>query len=125
MNLNHQLVSLFGRKKDLILQKYDNKEISLKSWGEEIFKRLRTIAYLMYLGTGDSKYGLSVEKEHRKLLDISLLPSEMINMEMKENNENFLDFGTRWAKNNLQNSTIITNLNKDNRGELCKQTMKD
>jgi glutamate--cysteine ligase len=125
MNLNHQLVSLFGRKKDLMLQKYDNKEISLKSWGEEIFKMLRTIADLMYRGTGDNKYRLSVEKEHQKLLDISLLPSEMINMEMKENNENFLEFGTRWAKNNLQNSAIMTNLNNDNRGELCKQTMKD
>lgn len=127
MNLNHQLVSLFGRKKDLMLQKYDKKEISLKSWGEEIFKRLKIIADLMCMGTGDNKYILSVEKEHQKLLDMSLLPSEMINMEMKENNENFLEFGTRWAKNNLQNSTIMTNLNNNNirRGGLCKQTMKD
>ncbi|MEL7668911.1 glutamate--cysteine ligase [Methanobacterium sp.] len=126
MNLNHQLVSLFGRKKDLMLQKYDKKEINLKSWGEEIFKRLKTIADLMYMGTGDNKYLLSVEKEHQKLLDISLLPSEMINMEMKENNENFLEFGTRWAKNNIQKSATMTNLNNNiKRGELCKQTMND
>ena len=40
---------------------------------------------------------------------------------MKENNENFLEFGTRWAKNNLQNSAIMTNLHNNNikRGGLC------
>ena len=120
INLNHQLVSLFGRKKDLMLQKYDNSEISLKSWGKEIFEKLRTIADLMYLSTGNSKYSKSIEKEHQKLLDISLLPSEMINMEMKENNENFLEFGTRWAKNNLQSRAITTNLhNNIKKGELC------
>ena len=114
INLNHQLVSLLGRKRDLILQKYDNKEISLRSWGKEIFKRLRTIADLMYEGTGDNKYHASVEEEHRKLRDMSLLPSERINMEMKENNENFLEFGTRWAKNNLQSNAIMTNLHNNN-----------
>jgi glutamate--cysteine ligase len=110
INSNHQLVSLLGRKRDLILQKYDNKEISLRSWGEEIFERLRTIADLIYESTGDNKYHTSVEEEHRKLRDMSLLPSERISMEMKENNENFLEFGTRWAKNNLQNNVIKTNL---------------
>ncbi len=107
---NHHLVSLFGRKENLILQKYDKNTISLKSWGEEIFEKLRSIADLMYTSTKDNKYRACVEKEHQKLLDKSLLPSERISREMKENNENFLEFGIKWAKSNSQKCDIITNL---------------
>lgn len=98
INLNHHLVSLIGRKKDLRLKKYDGSDISLKAWGEELFERFISIADLMYGCTGDNKYRASVEKEHQKLHDISLIPSERINLEMAENNENFLEFGLRWAK---------------------------
>ncbi len=102
INLNNHLVSLIGRKKGLKLKKYDGSEISLKSWGEEIFERLRIIADLMYSDFRDNKYCESVEKEYLKLFDITLLPSEKINMEMGEYNENFLEFGKRWAINNSQ-----------------------
>ncbi|MGB9979762.1 glutamate--cysteine ligase [Methanobacterium sp.] len=100
INLNHHLVSLIGRKEGLRLKKYDGSEISLKSWGEEIFEKLKTIADLMDRDTGNNKYRASVEKEYQKLFDISLLPSERIKIEMEENNENFLEFGIRYAKNN-------------------------
>ena len=101
INLNHHLVSLIGRKEGLKLKKYDGSEISLKSWGEEIFGKLRTIADLMDKSTENNKYSASVEKERQKLFDISLLPSERIKVEMEENNENLLEFGIRYAKNNL------------------------
>ena len=100
INLNHHLVSLIGRKEGLKLKKYDGSEISLKSWGEEIFEKLRTIADLMDRDAEDNKYSASVEKERRKLFDISLLPSERIKVEMRENDENLLEFGIRYAKNN-------------------------
>lgn len=107
---NHHLVSLFGRKENLILQKYDKNTISLKSWGEEIFEKLRSIADLMYTSSNDNKYLACVEKEHQKLFDRSLLPSERISREMEENNENFLEFGIKWAKSNSQKCDIFTNL---------------
>ena len=111
INLNQNLVSLIGRKKGLRLKKYDGGEISLKSWGEEIFERLRTIADLMYIDTEDNRYHECVEKEYRKLFDISLLPSEKINIEMGEYNESFLEFGKRWANNNsLKNNIFIDHL---------------
>jgi glutamate--cysteine ligase len=111
INLNQNLVSLIGRKKCLRLKKYDGGEISLKSWGEEIFERLRTIADLMYIDTEDNRYHECVEKEYRKLFDISLLPSEKINIEMGEYNESFLEFGKRWANNNsLKNNIFIDHL---------------
>ncbi|HEX3014114.1 MAG TPA: glutamate--cysteine ligase, partial [Methanobacterium sp.] len=100
INLNHHLVSLIGRKEGLRLKKYDGSEISLKSWGKEIFEKLRTIADLMDRDTEGNKYGASVEKERQKLFDISLLPSERIKIEMEENDENLLEFGIRYAKNN-------------------------
>jgi glutamate--cysteine ligase len=101
INLNHHLVSLIGRKEGLKLKKYEGSEISLKSWGKEIFEKLRTIADLMDRYTEDNKYSASVEKERQKLFDISLLPSERIKVEMRENDENLLEFGIRYAKNNL------------------------
>jgi glutamate--cysteine ligase len=105
INSNHHHVALYGRKEDLTLQKYDNGPTGLKVWGEEIFERLIDIAELVQHDTGDDKYLKSVSKEHKKLFDVSLLPSERIHREMKENNENFLEFGTRWAVNNLDNTS--------------------
>ncbi len=98
INLNHHLVSLIGRKEGLRLKNYDGSDISLKSWGEELFERFISIADLMDGVTGDNRYRACVEKERQKLFDISLLPSERINIEIGENNENFLEFGIRWAE---------------------------
>ena len=105
INSNHHHVALYGRKNGLKLQKYDNRSIGLNEWGDEIFKRLKDVAELIYKATGEYKYFNSVSKEYKKLLDVSLLPSERIHREMKENNENFLEFGTRWAKNNLKKTS--------------------
>ena len=104
INLNHHLVALFGRKEDLMLQKHD-KAVCLKSWGDEIFERLKDVAELIYKGTGDGRYLRSVEEERKKLFDISLLPSERMHREMKRNNENFLEFGTRYAVSNSHKNT--------------------
>lgn len=114
INSNHHLVSLFGRKENLKLQTYDNNTVELKSWAEEIFDKLKSIAKLINTTTGDNKYIESVKKEQLKLYDISLLPSEMINREMESNNENFLEFGMKCAKNNLQTSEITANSDKTN-----------
>jgi glutamate--cysteine ligase len=106
INSNHHHVALYGRKDGLKLQKYDNGSIKLNEWGKEIFKRLIDIAELIHKDTGDDKYLKSVSKEYKKLFDVSLLPSERIHREMKENNENFLEFGTRWAINNLEKTSL-------------------
>ncbi|KAF5065519.1 glutamate--cysteine ligase [Methanobacterium aggregans] len=106
INLNHHLVALYGRKEDLMLQKYNKGAVGLKLWGEEIFERLKDVAELISEGTGNERYLRSVEKEYKKLFDISLLPSEMMHREMKKNNENFLEFGTRYAIKNSQKNIM-------------------
>lgn len=107
INSNHHLVSLFGRKENLKLQTYDDIPINLKTWAEDLFEKLTTIANFIDSFKGDNIYIKSVEKEKLKLYDISLLPSERINREMESNNENYLEFGIKCAKNNLKESEII------------------
>jgi len=108
INLNHHLVALYGRKEDLMLQKYDEGAVSLKSWGKEIFERLKCVAELIYKSTGDDRYLRIIEKEYQKLFDTSLLPSEIIHREMKSRNEDFLEFGTRYAVTNSHENSIRT-----------------
>jgi glutamate--cysteine ligase len=105
INTNHHLTALFGRKEGLMLHSYQGGKISLKAFGEKIFEKLRNIAKLMDNGAIDCKYSESVEQEYKKLMDISLLPSEKINRYMKENDESFLEFGIRQATTN--NSKIF------------------
>lgn len=97
INSNHHLVSLFGRKKDLMLHRYDEGSISLKDFGVQVFDKLRHVAELMDKNAKNSKYKDSVENEYQKLFDMSLLPSDRIRREMKEKNESFLEFGIRYA----------------------------
>jgi glutamate--cysteine ligase len=99
INTNHHLVALFGRKEDLMLHTNGNKKISLKQYGNQIFDKLRAIAELMDHGICDNRYLSSVMIEYRKIDDISLLLSERIAREMKENNLNFIDFGIKYAIN--------------------------
>ncbi len=106
INSNHHHVALYGRKEDLNLQKYDGTTSKLNKWGEEIFERLIDIGKIVYKDTGEDKYLKTVKKEYKKLHNISLLPSERIHREMKENKEDFIEFGIKWAINNLEKKII-------------------
>lgn len=101
INLNHHLVALSGRRSDLVLYDYNSKIKSLTDYGTETFKKLEIVALLMDKAVKDNKYTKSVLKEKEKLFDVSLLPSSLIYNETKNNNETFLEFGLRCAKNNL------------------------
>lgn len=111
INSNHNVVALFGRKKNLTLRKYNKGTIDLREFGEEIFEKLIPIAELMNKGSVDGKYLYSVEKERKKLMDLSLLPSERMHREMKKRSESFLKFGIRQAVNNSKE--IINGGNND------------
>ncbi len=102
INTNHHSAALSGREKGLSLHSYKGGKISLISFGERIFEKLKFIAELMDKGAGGGRYLQSVENEHKKLTDISLLPSEKMCRQMKENNESFLGFGLRQAADNSQ-----------------------
>jgi glutamate--cysteine ligase len=97
MNRNHHLVSLLGRKQKLVLYKYDKGPEALKDWAEEIFKKLKSIAFIMDMADQDNKYQDCVDQEYKKVLDPSLLPSALIRKEMEERRESYMDFGIRRA----------------------------
>lgn len=99
INNNHHIVALLGRKNKLILEKHGIGAISLQDWGFEILNKIKLISELLDNNTGEYKYSDSVEDEYKKLLNIDLLPSSVIQKEMKDNNEDHIQFGLRWAKN--------------------------
>lgn len=106
INTNHHLTALIGRREGLMLQSYQGGAISLKDCGEKIFEKLKNIAKFMDKDTKECRYSVSVEEEYKKLMDISLLPSERITKKIKENAESFLEFGIKQAESNklTQNS---------------------
>lgn len=102
INNNHNLSAMCGRNPNLELYKYDNNKISLQEWGRDIFNKLRLIALLMDQSISEKKYQLCVEHEYEKIMNPFLLPSSLIQREMKENKESYLDFGIRRAVSNKQ-----------------------
>ncbi|MCX8130941.1 MAG: glutamate--cysteine ligase [Clostridia bacterium] len=107
VNKNHHIVALSGRKPGLILYKYNNSKITIKKWSTDIFRKLRAIALMMDQGMGGHTYEACIEKEHKKIIDPSLLPSAQIYTETRKNNESYLDFGIRRAIINKQPKKIL------------------
>ncbi|HYH04235.1 MAG TPA: glutamate--cysteine ligase [Bacillota bacterium] len=97
INKNHHAVALFGRNEHLQLRRYGAGQIRLTKWGEDIFHKLQRIAELLDRGRQNPVYQESVKNEALKLVDLTLLPSTRIEMEMKQRQESLLDFGVRYA----------------------------
>lgn len=100
INENHHMASLFGRKPNLKLQRYDKKKDTLKRWAEEILSKMGQIAKLMDLSDETLRYQDTVAEEVLKVNDPKHIPSARIQSEMTENNETFIEFGIRRAKQN-------------------------
>lgn len=98
INNNHHLVALSGRRPNLMLNRLNSGKISLKEWGKSIFDKLYLIAKLLDHENNENVYFLSVQMEYRKLNNMSLLPSAMVQEEMNRRKESFLEFGMRKAK---------------------------
>lgn len=97
INNNHNLVAISGRKPDIMLNNLNHGQISLKKWGTEIIDRMLMISKLLDTERKCNLYSLSVQKEGRKLMDPSLLPSEKLQAGMREAKETLVDFGIRKA----------------------------
>ena len=99
INENHHMVSLFGRKPGLKLRKADDRTVKLQVWAEEILGKIERIAPLLH-PEKDSIYRAVLNKEKRKVRDPSLIPSAVMQSEMAERNETFVQFGIRRAEEN-------------------------
>ncbi len=95
INSNHHMTALFGRMEDLLLYGNELKILPLKEFGRIIFDKLQIIADLMDKAGRERKYSKSVAAEYAKLVDLSLLPSERIQREMRETNTDFINYGLK------------------------------
>lgn len=90
---NDQLVSRYGRKKGIVLQR-GNKEVSIKEWSLEIFLRMEPILDLLEFNENDR------DLLERRFIDIDSLPSLMVEQMIHEQNNNFVDYSIEIAKQN-------------------------
>lgn len=93
INKNDNLVTLFGRKKDLKLINSNNEKIKLNVWACEIFEKLSLISKTLDKNYDDNRYQKSIEHELKKIKNINLLPSSRIINEIKRSNKSFINFG--------------------------------
>lgn len=90
---NHDEVALYGRKKNLILENYDDNKITLQDWGQEIFKKLKEIAVYIDKGSNNQKYEAVISEEYEKIRDTSKLLSSKICEGINRYNGDYLRFG--------------------------------
>ncbi len=100
IDLNAHKTALTGRAESLMLNRASGYEVSIQQWGTEITDKLRKIARLLDRSTGDVAYEESVENQYKKIMNKSLLPSSRMIDEMKRNNESFVSFNLRKAREN-------------------------
>jgi glutamate--cysteine ligase len=106
INENHHKVSLFGRKPRLKLYMYPRGQMNLLHWGEQLFAKMMQVASLLDQSAENFNYSTAVRAELAKLHHLELLPSAMIQREMRENGLNYIDYGIRRAKLNQHNALI-------------------
>lgn len=96
---NQNKVAYEGRKPGLKLN-IGKKEIPLKDLAKKILDELMQIAKLMDKNCKNIYYQESLDLQFQKLEDPTLLSSAALLQEMRDHNENFLEFGLRLAKIN-------------------------
>jgi glutamate--cysteine ligase len=106
MNRNHHQVSLWGRKPQLMLERYDKRTMNLKQWAHEIFQKLRMVAAIMDAPDQQRTYQDCIDAEYKKVLNASLLPSAFIYKEMNAFNEGHAEFGLRWAQHHKRDRLV-------------------
>jgi glutamate--cysteine ligase len=109
INRNHHLSAISGRRSNLQLYRYSKGTAAMKDWSKEVFEKIRIIASVMDGAGGDGRYLDCVGKEYAKILDRSLVPSALIQKEMKERSETFLDYGVRKAAEHRGLTGLKTN----------------
>ena len=99
---NAEMTALAGKRDGLLLMYPAGGLVPLRVKGEAIIQKLRIIAELLDMNSGDGRYARTVEAYRRQLHDATALPSTRILKEMRDNNERYREFGLRKAKEHLE-----------------------
>lgn len=97
LNMNHHLIALSGRKQGLTLYRFNGRRIQMNEWCRDIFERLGIIAKLLDAAQGGGVYQECIAAEYEKVVHPSLLPSSLMQQDMKIRGESFIRFGLRKA----------------------------
>lgn len=99
INKNHHIVSMLGRKENVLLYK-NNKQVLLKDWAKKLLDKMEKVASLIDKGAKNKKYQNIISKQFDKINNPELLLSAKIITEMNKYNEDFIGFGLRKIKEN-------------------------
>lgn len=113
---NQQKVALYGRKKDLLLNK--SSPVFLKNWAEEILTRMEPLAECL-----GKDYIQNLCLQQNKIHDTTLTPSSRILDELKQ--ENLETFGLKWAQKHHKSFNPISLSKKKYFQQTIKKSLED
>jgi len=90
-----------GRDPQLLLRCGD-KNISLKSWGEEIFSLMQPVCDMLDSQSNDGRYSAALRKYHSYIDDPDCTPSARIIEEMRNAKEGFFHFSLRKSQEHAE-----------------------
>jgi len=83
-----------GRRPGFSLQ-HQGQAISLQSWAQQLFDKMRPIAALLDVQYGGKQHAATMEVQTAKVLNADLTPSARVLAALRENGNSFLQFGLR------------------------------
>ena len=123
---NNNMVSLYGRKKNLKLLK-KGKEISMKNWALAELKSMRKVAEILDKATSSTDYTQTIDKQIEKVNDPAKTPSAKMLKEMKDGKMEYLDYGTKIAKGfqeKFKTSRVYPEIQKELKA-IAKKSVQD
>ncbi|MCS4504351.1 glutamate--cysteine ligase [Arhodomonas aquaeolei] len=98
INHNQGLVARKGREPGLVLYRGDGSEVTLTDWARELFDALAAPARMLDAHTDDAPYTAALAEYRRRVEDPALTPSARVLAEMREHDEDFIEFAMRVSR---------------------------
>lgn len=98
INENHHKVSLYGRQPGLQLTHYEQGQVDMTTWMEDIFRKLREVALMLDRAQNGTYYSEAIAAEYEKVHNIDKTLAAQIINDMNEHEESFIAHGMRLAK---------------------------
>ena len=95
INCNQGLVARQGRDPDLRLYRADGRKVPLRHWAEELMQALAGPAELLDQLRDGTPYADALRASHAMVRDPELTPSARVLAEMRDREENFIEFAMR------------------------------
>ncbi|MDR9433302.1 MAG: glutamate--cysteine ligase [Spiribacter sp.] len=102
INANQGLVAREGRDPSLTLYRGDGERVALRDWAYELFHAMKGPAELLDEITQGHRYRDTLAQYRNRVSDANQTPSAQILKEMRDRNEEFVEFALRLSKTHAQ-----------------------